>query len=150
MPESAGYINVIISVANLVFTTLASLFFDRFRHKSFLLASFSGMAIFSFLLSIGIFEKVSILSAVSCFMFVSSFSIGAGPLPWMVASKTVDYKAVDAAQSSGLVMNWVGTFIVGFLVPVIAAAVGMQWVFLGFGFIGVFTVLSVWYGVAAY
>lgn len=150
LPQTAGFINVVISLANLIFTVGASMFYDKVSHKKLLIMSMSGMATFAFLLAIGMFHSVPVLSAISCFFFVSSFSIGLGPLPWMVASKTVRFQAVDAAQAAGLVVNWCATFIVGFGVPVVAVAIGMPWVFIGFGCIGAFASFAVWKAVDAY
>jgi len=146
LPTAASYINVIISVANLTITSVASMFFDKVSHKKLLICSMLGMGTFAFLLSASIYARIAVLSAVACFMFVSSFSVGLGPLPWMVASKTLSYRAVDAAQSSGLVVNWIGTFIVAFGVPIIPT----QLSFLIFGVIGVSSAALVYYGVAAY
>lgn len=146
LPTAAGYINVIISAANLIITSLASMFFDRVSHKKILITSMLGMATFALLLAAGIAHHIAILSAVACFMFVSSFSVGLGPLPWMVASKTVGYKSVDAAQSAGIVVNWIGTFIVAFGVPILPTVVS----FVGFGIIGFVSAALVYYGVDAY
>jgi len=146
LPNAAGYINVVISAANLAITSIASMFFDKISHKFLLIASMLGMATFSWLLAVGIANGIAVLSAISCFMFVSSFSFGLGPLPWMVASKTVGYRAVDGAQSAGLVVNWIGTFIVAFAVPILPTVVS----FVGFGIIGFVSAATVWYGVGAY
>lgn len=146
LPQAAGYINVLISAANLAITSLASLYFDRLSHKSLLLASMLGMSTFAFLLALGIARSIGVLSAVAFLLFVSSFSIGLGPLPWMVASRTVDFKAVDAAQSAGLVANWLATFAVAFGVPIIPTVVS----FVGFGFVGLLSAIVVYYGVDAY
>lgn len=146
LPQAAGYINVIISAANLAITSLASLYFDRLSHKKLLLASMLGMGSFAFLLALGIAHGIAILSAVALLLFVASFSFGLGPLPWMVASRTVDFKAVDAAQSAGLVVNWLATFAVAFIVPIIPPVVS----FVGFGFVGFLSAVIVYYGVEAY
>ncbi|KAI5813097.1 general substrate transporter [Pyronema omphalodes] len=147
MPSAAGYINVIISGANLVVTLVASAtLFDRVSHKHLLIYSMSGMATCAFLLSAGIANNIAILSAVALFLFVCSFSFGLGPLPWMVSSKVVDYEAVDAAQSSALVFSWLGTFLVAFLVPIIPPVIS----FIGFGCIGFLSAAIVWFGVPNY
>ncbi|KAF8247835.1 general substrate transporter [Wilcoxina mikolae CBS 423.85] len=146
LPSAAGYINVIISAANLIITSLASMYFDKISHKFLLILSMLGMGTFAFLLAAGIANGIAVLSAVAFFCFVSSFSIGLGPLPWMVASKTVSYRAVDAAQSAGIVVNWMGTFAVAFLVPVLPTV----WSFVGFGVIGWVSAAMVKWGVDAY
>lgn len=146
LPTSSGYINVLISVANLLITSVASFFFDKVSHKKLLVASMLGMATSALLLALGINRSIAVVSATAAFCFVGSFSVGLGPLPWMVASKTVSYRAVDAAQSSGLVVNWVGTFIVAFGVPILPTVVS----FVGFGAIGYVGAALVYWGVDAY
>jgi hypothetical protein len=146
LPSAAGYINVIISAANLTITSIASMYFDKVSHKSLLILSMLGMGSFAFLLAAGIAYGIAILSAVAFFMFVSSFSIGLGPLPWMVASKTVSYRAVDAAQSAGIVVNWMGTFLVAFAVPILPPVLS----FVSFGVIGFVSAATVSWGVDTY
>ena len=146
LPRASSYINVLISIGNLTITLVASAFFDRVSHKTLLLISMVGMGSFAFLLAIGIANGVAILSAVAFFCFVGCYAIGLGPLPFMVASKTVSYRAVDAAQSAGLVVNWLGTFAVGFAVPIIPTVVA----FVGFGLMGYISSALVWWGVDTY
>ncbi|TGZ83698.1 vacuolar protein sorting-associated protein 73 [Ascodesmis nigricans] len=146
LPNQAGSINVFISLANLLITSIASFFFDRVSHKLLLILSMLGMGTFAFLLAAGLHWYIPILTAVACLMFVSSFSMGLGPLPWMVAGRTVKYEAVDAAQAAGLVVNWIGTFIVAFGVPLVPT----QICFVLFGGIGYLSAFLVSWGVEAY
>ena len=146
LPDAAGSINVMISVANVLITAAASTCFDRVSHKLLLVVSMLGMAASALLLALGLAHGVAALSATAAFAFVGSFSVGLGPLPWMVASKTVSYRAVDAAQSAGLVASWIGTFIVAFGVPIIPPVVS----FVVFGLIGFFSAAMVYWKVDAY
>src|SRR5207302_3660958 len=124
----------------------ASLLFDRVSHKVLLLNSIAAMAISSVVLAVGIFSGLAVLSAVATLLFVSSFSMGLGPLPWMVASRRIEPRGIGAAQSISLTANWVGTFLVSFAVPVIANAIGMPFVFIGFAVLGaIFTALGLRY-----
>lgn len=136
LPGYAGILNASISGVNLIITIGASTFFDKVAHKVLLMASMFGMTVFSLLLALGIKFSIPALSAVATFCFVSSFSVGLGPLPWMVAAKNVDTHAVGSAQSLALVANWSGTFVISFGVPVVAALVGMDGLFFGFFSLG--------------
>lgn len=131
-PSSSGLINVFISFLNLAITASAASFFGRVGRKPFILGSIAGMAFFAFFLGVGIVYSIPILSALSTVFFVSSFSIGLGPLPWAVAAEVVEFKAVGAAQSLALAANWIGTFAIGYGFPVCAAWIGIGqtfWVF---------------------
>ena len=142
IPENgAALINVFISAINLFFTWYASRYFDSAGRKPYLLASIGGMGINSLALGLGIIFHIPLLSAVATVLFVSSFSIGLGPIPWMVAAETVEYSASGAAQSISLCANWIGTFLVSYGFPVLAAAGigkgGMFLLFAGVALLGV-------------
>ncbi|KAG0644467.1 general substrate transporter [Tuber brumale] len=128
-PDSAKYLNAAISAVNLLVTLGASIIFDSISHKALLLISMISMGIFSGVLGFSISHGLATLSAISTLLFVSAFSMGLGPLPWMVASRLIEPKGVGAAQAIALTANWLGTFLVSFAVPVIANAAGMATVF---------------------
>lgn len=138
LPDSAKFLNAGISGVNLLVTLGASFLFDTMDHKSLLLSSIAGMAVFSGTLAASIMRGSAVFSALSTLFFVSSFSFGLGPLPWMVASRRMGAGSVGAAQSTALTANWLGTFVVGFAVPPIAHLWGMSVVFMCFGCLGVF------------
>ncbi|KAF8467330.1 putative MFS glucose transporter [Kalaharituber pfeilii] len=132
-------INVFISATNLFFTWYASRYFDRAGRKPYLLASIAGLGINSLALGFGIIFHVPVLSAIATILFVSSFSIGLGPIPWMVAAETVPFNASGAAQSISLAANWIGTFMVSYGFPVLAATgIGKGGMFLVFAVIAAF------------
>ncbi|KAG0639504.1 putative MFS glucose transporter [Tuber brumale] len=128
-PHSAKYLNAAISGVNLLVTLGASLMFDSVSHKFLLLTSMASMGIFSCVLGFSISYGFAVFSAISTLLFVSAFSMGLGPLPWMVASRRIGPRGVSAAQAIALTANWLGTFLVSFAVPVIANAAGMAPVF---------------------
>ncbi|PWW80036.1 hypothetical protein C7212DRAFT_361505 [Tuber magnatum] len=136
LPNSARYLNAGISGVNLFVTLGVSLLFDRVSHKNLLLASMLFMAISTGVLATSIFAGLATRSAIATLLFVMSFSIGLDPLPWIVAGRRIEPVAVGAAQSIALILNWMGTFLVSFLVPVLAQSAGMYTVFT------VFTALS--------
>lgn len=142
LPAYAPVLNAGISAVNLIVTLGASSLFDRVSHKLLLIVSISGMAFFAAILGAGMHLEIPALSAVGTFFFVSSFSIGLGPLPWMVAVRNVEPNAVESAQSLAIAANWLGTFAVSFGVPVLASAIGMDGLFFGFAAIG--TLVAVW------
>ena len=82
---------------------------------------FRSLGFNSLVLGIGIIYHIPFLSAAATVLFVSSFSIGLGPIPWMVAAEIVTFDASGAAQSISLSANWIGTFIVSYGFPVLAA-----------------------------
>lgn len=138
--SGAKLINVFISVVNLFFTWYASRSFDRAGRKPYLLASLTGLGVNSLALGLGIIFHIPVLSAIATILFVASFSIGLGPIPWMVAAETVPFNASGAAQSISLCANWIGTFLVSYGFPVLAATGigkgGMFLIFAGVAVVG--------------
>lgn len=142
LPAYAPVLNAGISFVNLGITLVASALFDRVAHKTLLIISMMGMAVFAATLAVGMHFGISALSAIGTFFFVASFSVGLGPLPWMVAARNVEANAVESAQSLAIAANWIGTFGVSFGVPVLAGAMGMDGLFSLFAVTGCF--FSLW------
>lgn len=64
------------------------------------------------------------MSALAVLFFVSSFALGLGPVPFILASELVGPEAVDATQSIALGANWIATFIVAQFFPLLSAQLG--------------------------
>ncbi|KAJ6258945.1 hypothetical protein Dda_5840 [Drechslerella dactyloides] len=137
IPSGATLINVCVSLLNLLVTAGAARYIDQVGRKSLLLASIAGMGVFSALLGIGIIFKIQVLSGVATLLFVASFAIGLGPLPFMIASELVEHDAVGAAQSIGLTTNWLATFAVAAGFPTLREVVGDGEVFFIFAALGI-------------
>jgi sugar porter (SP) family MFS transporter len=132
LPTTAALLTVMISAINLVITLLCSPLPDRIGRKTCLMLSICGMGCSSILLAISIHMNGKILTAISALLFVSSFAIGLGPVPFILASELVGPEAVGAAQSWGLGANWVATFVVAQFFPILNDALGrgkVYWVF---------------------
>jgi sugar porter (SP) family MFS transporter len=132
LPTTAALLTVIISAINLVITLLCSPLPDRIGRKTCLMLSICGMGCSSIFLAISIYMNGKILTASAALLFVSSFAIGLGPVPFILASELVGPEAVGAAQSWGLGANWVATFVVAQFFPILNDALGrgkVYWVF---------------------
>jgi hypothetical protein len=70
------------------------------------------MGISSLFLGLGIVYSWRLICVIASFAFVAGFSIGLGPIPFLIISEFVDAEGVSAGQSFGLVTNWVATFCV--------------------------------------
>lgn len=132
VPSAAALINVAVSLINLFVTVAAARLIDKFGRKPLLLLSILGMGFFSGLLALGITYQLPVISGLSTLLFVSSFALGLGPLPFMIASELVAHDAVGAAQSIGLTTNWLATFAVAYGFPVLRSFIGNGGVFLTF------------------
>jgi MFS family permease len=111
-PQLAPVLNCVISILNCVVTAYSSTIVDKYGRKLLLISSIAGMTVTSALLGFGITHSFPTLSAVSAMMFVVSFAMGLGPIPFMVISELVPETSVGAAQSVGTTINWLATFLV--------------------------------------
>lgn len=76
------------------------------------------MAATSIFLAIGLNGHHQITSAISIIAFVASFSIGLGPVPFLLTSELVPPPAVAALSSLAVSTNWVTNFFVAlFFLP---------------------------------
>lgn len=62
-------------------------------------------------------------------MFIISFALGVGPIPFAIISDLTPSEARSISQSYGTVVNWVGTFLVSYSFPILAEMFGMATVF---------------------
>ncbi|KAL2834858.1 general substrate transporter [Aspergillus cavernicola] len=133
LPTTAALLSVVISAINLIMTLACSLLPDKIGRKSCLLLSISGMGVNSMLLALGIYFNVKALSAIAVLLFVASFAVGLGPVPFILASELVGPEAVGATQSWALAANWISTFIVAQFFPMLNDALGgrgkIYWLF---------------------
>jgi MFS family permease len=146
LSSSSALLNIFVSILNIVVTTTCAPLSDVIGRKPCLLLSITGMGISSVLLAIGISSSLSVLSAISVLLFVASFGIGLGPVPFILASELVGPEAVGATQSWALSANWISTFVVAQFFPVLnerLAGGGAYWVFAAFA--AVFLALVFWF-----
>ncbi|KLJ06123.1 hypothetical protein EMPG_10460 [Blastomyces silverae] len=124
LPTTAPLLAVVISALNLIVTLLCAPLADKLGRKTCLLLSITGMGLNSMLLALGIAFNFQILSAIATLLFVASFAVGLGPVPFILASELVGPEAVGAAQSWALGANWTATFVVAQFFPPLNVAMG--------------------------
>ncbi|KAL8937447.1 MAG: hypothetical protein Q9216_004411 [Gyalolechia sp. 2 TL-2023] len=136
LPTKAALLVVFVSALNVVMTVLGAPLSDKIGRKTCILLSIAGMGTCSVLLALGLLFGVKILAAVATLLFVASFAIGLGPVPFILANELVGPEAVGATQSCGLAANWIATFLVSQFFPIVDKALGghgkVYFVFAGF------------------
>lgn len=133
MPKQAGLITVIISAVNVVVTLLAAPLPDKIGRKTCLLLSIAGMGLASSMLYAGLDQDIRPLAGVGIALFVASFGVGLGPVPFILLSELVSPEAVGAVSSWALACNWLSTFLVSMFFPALNDAMGNKvwWLFSG-------------------
>jgi sugar porter (SP) family MFS transporter len=129
MPKQAALITVIVSAANVLVTLLSSPLPDRIGRKACLLMSISGMGSASVMLAIGLEKDIRLLTIIGIGLFVCSFGVGLGPVPFLLPSELVGPEAVGATSSWALAGNWLSTFMVAQFFPLLNVALphGRVW-----------------------
>jgi MFS family permease len=129
LPSGAVLITVIVSAVNVLVTIMCAPLADKIGRKPCLLLSISGIGTGSLLLAMGLINKVPGLSVFATFLFVTSFGVGLGPVPFILASELVDSEAFGAVQSWGLTACWLANFSVAQFFPMLDAALPQGHVF---------------------
>jgi SP family arabinose:H+ symporter-like MFS transporter len=110
---------VIIGFVNVAATVFAIWKIDKYGRKKLMLAGISGMgislviigALFLLKMTSGIIILIFILS------FCASFSIGYGPVLWVLLSEIYPTNVRGRAMSIATLSLWIGTAMIGQLVP---------------------------------
>lgn len=143
LEANSALLNVAVAAVNMIVTLSAAPLVDKLGRKACLLLSIAGMGINSLLLAVGIMKSIAPLSAVAVVLFVASFGIGLGPIPFILSSELVGAEAVGATQSWALAANWIATFIVAQFFPLVNEKMGkgqVYFIFAAFAlFFGLFT-----------
>ncbi|TLD33898.1 hypothetical protein PspLS_01600 [Pyricularia sp. CBS 133598] len=134
LPVNSALITIFISIINLFTTVACSPLPDRLGRKTCILLSIAGQGGSSLGLALSILFGAKTLSAVFVLLFVASFAVGLGPVPFIMASELVGQEAVGAVQSWSLAANYVATFLVAQFFPIINTALNQAFGGAGYAF----------------
>ncbi|KAI8144849.1 general substrate transporter [Fennellomyces sp. T-0311] len=129
--DDAPYVTVGVAALNVVVTVIGLALVDRLGRKFLLLFSAVGMCLFAMIMTIALHFEVSALQVVCVMLFVSSFAVGLGTIPFLITAEVYPTYAVGAASSAALVVNWLCNFIIGLIFPALQSAC-QEYVFLIF------------------
>lgn len=104
---------LIVVLIKLPITVLPVFLIERLGSRRLLVLPTSIMCFAALLLALGINTNAAGLSIVGIILFVAAFSIGLGPVTWVVLPEVMPSHAVNAAGSVGLALNWVLNFAMG-------------------------------------
>ena len=110
---------VIIGIVNVLATIVAILQIDKFGRKRLMQGGITGM--FISLVVVGVLfltgHSQGFLLLVFILTFIASFAIGIGPVIWVLLSEIYPTRVRGRAMSVATLFLWVGTAIVGQVVP---------------------------------
>lgn len=130
--------NILVGVTQFAFVIVSMALVDRFGRKILLIISdvIMGLA----MVALGAYflikelaeddtsleatvEDIKILPIAATMIFTASFSIGFGPLPWVLNSELFPREAKALASSIGAMSNWFFAFLVVYFYPMAESAI---------------------------
>nr|UFQ59758.1 glucose transporter 2 [Macrobrachium nipponense] len=137
---------IIVGVVQVIATAAGSLLTDRLGRKFLLSVSAATMAVSIVCLGVFFYEKsldeawavdsLGWLPLASLMIFISAFSIGYGPIPWLMMGEFFYPNVKEAAGSMATTLNWTCVFIITFTFAPLKNAIhdyGVYWLFGGLG-----------------
>lgn len=133
----ASTATIIVGVFQVVATFLSSVIIDKFGRKILLLCSVLFMMLSGLVLAIFFTLKnggtdvsgISFLPILCVIVFISAFSLGFGPIPWMIAAELLPPEIKTVASSAAATFNWLLAFIITRFYHSVAEAVGQDTTF---------------------
>ena len=115
---SAGMANgdlggVLVMTVQVLATGLALVLMDRLGRRPLLAGSLCGMAAAAALLALHfLLEPPPFVALVALFLYIAAFSLGLGPVPWLLMPELLPTRARGAAAALATVLNWSCSFLV--------------------------------------
>ncbi|XP_044734814.1 facilitated trehalose transporter Tret1-like isoform X2 [Chrysoperla carnea] len=137
------YAVIIVGVMQVIATFIASIVVEKLGRKILLLASDIVMAICSILLAVyfNLTEEnktsVSWLPILALSLFIILFSLGFGPIPWMMVGEVVPKELKSTLTSTACTFNWVLAFFVTKFYQPLSDATSQSATFYGFATVSI-------------
>jgi SP family arabinose:H+ symporter-like MFS transporter len=138
--------NVIIGLANLVFTIVAMVYLDRWGRRAVLMIASGGMGVALTALVIGLnfHGAPATLILGSILVYVSFFALGMGPGPWLIISEIFPTKVRGRAASIATSALWSGTLVVTFTFLSLVNSLGLAGTFAIYGVLSFICLFYIW------
>ncbi|XP_031838029.1 facilitated trehalose transporter Tret1 [Nomia melanderi] len=139
---------IIIGIIQVISVFVSSLVVDRVGRRILLLISIIFLFLTTFILGVYYYlfndikvnvESITWLPLLSVCIFIIMFSLGFGPLPWMMLGEIFAPEVKGVAASSAGLLNWLLAFIVTKFYNVVSMA-AIFWIFSGISAIAIFFV----------
>jgi len=112
-PSAADLISVFLAFVGFVLTLAPVFLIERMGRRGLFVLSASGITIASLILAFGINIGTTVMPSFGILLHVSAFSLGMGPIPFILIGDVVPSYATGAVGSFALAINWIGNFLVG-------------------------------------
>jgi sugar porter (SP) family MFS transporter len=138
--------NVIIGLANLLFTIVAMIYLDRWGRRAILMIASGGMGVALTALVIGLNVHGAPVQLIlgSILVYVSFFALGMGPGPWLIISEIFPTKVRGRAASIATSALWSGTLVVTFTFLSLVNSLGLAGTFAIYGALSFICLFYIW------
>ncbi|XP_043719143.1 sugar transporter ERD6-like 7 [Telopea speciosissima] len=119
-PPNVG--NILYALLQVVVTAVGATLIDRAGRRPLLMVSASGLLAGSLLIAMSFYFKtfqyfpksVPILALAGVLLYIGSFSVGMGAVPWVVMSEIFPINVKGTAGSLVTLVNWLGSWVTSY------------------------------------
>jgi len=132
--KDASELGFFVMLAQMVMTAVSIPLMDTAGRKVLLLLSTAGMFVCCVcLLIFFIHQQPAWLALVASFGYISFFSLGLGPIPWLMQGELFAQEYRSMAMSCSASLNWVCSFVTTMTVSSLKKTIGFSGVFAMYG-----------------
>ena len=126
-------LTLFLGIINLVSATISLFLIDRMGRKKLLLFSQAGIVVgLTLLLLPRLFPTPAFFPLLALIVFLFTYSIGLGPIPWVLISEIYPLSIRASAIACMTFLSWLSTFTVVFTFPYFLSSIGATWTFLAY------------------
>ncbi len=121
-----------IGAVNVLMTLVAMALIDRIGRRKLMFIGFAGAALSLGLIAVAAgtgSPDLQALSLIGLVLYIASFAIAIGPLPWVMMSEIFPLHLRGLGMSAASITNWAFNFIVVLTFPVLLDTLGLAGVF---------------------
>jgi MFS family permease len=146
VPISSGIASTISVLAQLIACCTSGFLVDKLGRRPLFVISASGCGLWLFLYAINdYFKWADFLPILIIFLYMLSFGLGLGPIPWFVVTHSFPPHLRSAAASVVTCVNWISAFAVIFVYPFLKNAITNRYTLVIFGAISVIGAIFGWF-----
>ncbi|KAI6043128.1 general substrate transporter [Pisolithus marmoratus] len=113
LPALAPYVSLAITVVNFLMTFPPIFLIERLGRKQLMQLSVAGAILSHLAVGYGLDAGMVSISSIAITVFVMSFAIGLGPVPFVIIPEVAPSHASSSISSVALSVNWIMNFVVG-------------------------------------
>ncbi len=136
-----------VGLVNVLFTSLSLWLLDKWGRRPLLIWGVTGMVVSLLVLSLAFFtgsELIDLIAIISLMVYVASFGISLGPIPYLLISEIYPLRIRGKAMTVGIVSNWLFNYLVSLTFLDLMKYLGSGGTFCLYAAIGVIAVWFFW------